>query len=157
MNLSGKAGPDLCIKGLLNGILSGACGYISLIKISSALTAVTPRGSANISKHQTFRCHRTSASRLPTLSTGKLSESSPVAPVALLPSSILHEAERLLAYLVREKALSLFGDKPVPRGKLNQLIKEVFDENAEQFDGDGPLSIDKVRAQLKRGRKSKAK
>ena len=84
---------------------------------------------------------RISASRLPTLSTGKLSESGAVAPVALLPVlNPAREAENLVAYLVRKKALSLYGDKPVPRGKLNQLSKRYSKRTPSVSMGMAPLA-----------------
>jgi hypothetical protein len=67
------------------------------------------------------------------------------------------EAERLIAYGVRQLKLRKYGDKPVPRGKLDQLIDQVCEDTAERFEGVGGISIDNIRSELKRGRKAKAK
>jgi hypothetical protein len=53
--------------------------------------------------------------------------------------------------------LRRFGDKKVPRGKLNELIEEVMESSAERFDGVGPISIANIRSELKRGARRKLK
>jgi hypothetical protein len=68
------------------------------------------------------------------------------------------EAEQLIAYDVRQLKSRLFGNKPVPRGKLNELIDQVMEDNAERFDGEGSnISIDNIRRELKRGVRRRAK
>jgi hypothetical protein len=54
--------------------------------------------------------------------------------------------------------LRKFGNKRVPRGALGALIEEVLENNADRFDGlGGEISIAKIRRELKRGTKKKAK
>jgi hypothetical protein len=46
----------------------------------------------------------------------------------------------------------------VPKGGLNALIDEVWENNADRFDGlGGDISIENIRRELKRGTKKKAK
>jgi hypothetical protein len=53
--------------------------------------------------------------------------------------------------------LRRFGGKRVPRGKLNALIDEVLENNADRFDGlGGEISIENIRRELKRGAKASA-
>jgi hypothetical protein len=63
------------------------------------------------------------------------------------------EAERLIAYMVRQLKSRKYGDKPVPKGKLNELIDQVCEDTAERFEGVGGISIDNVRSELKRPRR----
>jgi hypothetical protein len=63
------------------------------------------------------------------------------------------EAERLIVCEVRQLKSNVFGDKRVPRGKLNALIDRVMESNAERFDGVGNISIANIRNELKRGAK----
>jgi hypothetical protein len=67
------------------------------------------------------------------------------------------EAERLIVYEVRQLKLRQFGNKRVPRGKLNALIDQVMKSNAERFDGVGDISIENIRNELKRGPRRSAK
>jgi hypothetical protein len=62
------------------------------------------------------------------------------------------EAAKFIAYLVRKLALQRYGDR-VPRGKLNELIEQVCQDTAERFDGEGPIRIEDIRSELKRGRR----
>src|SRR5262245_34587109 len=67
------------------------------------------------------------------------------------------EAESEIVYEVRQLKLRMYGDKPVPKGKLGQLIDQVCKDKAEKFEEVRGFSIDNVRRELKRGAKRKAK
>src|SRR5262249_3165945 len=69
------------------------------------------------------------------------------------PAREAREAESEIVDGVRQLKLRLYGDKPVPKGKLEQLIYQVFEEKAEKFEGVRGISPDNVRRELKRGAK----
>jgi hypothetical protein len=73
------------------------------------------------------------------------------------PAREAREAESEIVYEVRQLKLRMYGDKPVPRGKLKQLIDQVCEDKAEKFEGVKEFSIDNIRRELKRGAKRKAK
>jgi hypothetical protein len=65
------------------------------------------------------------------------------------------EAEKQIASHVRSQKLRRFGEKRVPRAVLDELINQVYESGG--FDGEGPLSIDNIRRDLKRGVKRRHK
>jgi hypothetical protein len=73
-------------------------------------------------------------------------------------SNLGREAEKLIVYQVQQLKLRMFGNKRVPKGRLNALIDQVRENNADRFDGlGGDISIENIRRELKRGTKKKAK
>jgi hypothetical protein len=74
------------------------------------------------------------------------------------PAREAREAESEIVYEVRQLKLHMYGDKRVPRDKLDELIDQVCEDKAEKFEGVRGISIDNIRCKLKRGsRKAKAK
>ncbi|HET7020532.1 MAG TPA: hypothetical protein VFI58_07440 [Xanthobacteraceae bacterium] len=68
------------------------------------------------------------------------------------------EAEQLIVYQVRQLKSRLYGNNKVPRGRLNALIEEVCQQNADRFDGlGGDINMDNIRRELKRGAKQKTR
>jgi len=64
------------------------------------------------------------------------------------------EAERIIAYEVRQLKLRMFGNRRVPKGRLNELIYQVMESNAYAFEGFGAdINIANIRRELKRGTK----
>lgn len=68
------------------------------------------------------------------------------------------DAERFIVDEVRQLKSRMFGDKRVPRGKLNALIDQVCKSTADRFDGlGGDIKKANIRRELKRGTKKRAK
>ena len=66
------------------------------------------------------------------------------------------EAEEVIAYEVRQEKLRRYGNR-VPRGKLDELIREVSEDMAESLEGVSGIRIENIRSKLKRGAKRKTK
>jgi hypothetical protein len=74
---------------------------------------------------------------------------------ALFPNPA-REAESQIVYRVRQLKSRMYGDK-LPKGKLDQLIDQVCEDSAEEFDGVAGISIDNIRRELKRGVRQRPK